>query len=115
MEPSAKSLAEIFEYLPEEDQRTLFEFAEFLRSRAPEPDPVLHEPVGIPRPAEESVVAAIKRLKQNYPMLKNKELLHETSNHMMAHMMQGKPAVEVIDELELLFEARFKQMMGIDD
>lgn len=112
MKPSAKSLADIFEYLPQKDQQTLFEFAEFLQSRAPEPEPQHIEPLGIPRPEEESVVGAIKRLKQNYPMLKQKELLHETSSHMMSHVMNGKPAMEVIDELERLFDEKFKQIMG---
>lgn len=115
MESSAKVLAEIFDYLPEKDQQTLCEFAEFLKSRAPEPESTLKEPVGIPRPEEESVVSAIKRLKQNYPMLKQKELLHEVSSHMMDHMMKGKIAVEVIDDLETLFETKFKQSAGIED
>jgi len=113
--PSAKTLAEIFDYLPEKDQLTLFEFAAFLKSRAPEPESAQKEPLGIPRPEEESVVAAVKRLKQNYPMLKQKELLHEVSSHMMDHMMKGKIAVDVIDDLEDLFETKFKQMMGVED
>ena len=115
MKPSSKSLAEIFEYLPEKDQTTLFEFAEFLKSRAPVPAPEIVEPLGIPRPEEESVVGAIKRLKQNYPMLLQKELLNETSNFMMQHMMHGKPAEEVIEELEILFEAKYKLVSGKDD
>lgn len=115
MKPSAKILAEIFDYLAEKDQQTLFEFAEFLKSRAPEPDSAVKEPLGIPRPDEESVVSAIKRLKQNYPMLQQKELLHEVSSHMMAHMMQGKSAIDVINELEGLFETKFKQAIGADD
>lgn len=115
MRPSAKSLVEIFESLPEQDQHTLFEFAEFLRSRAPEAEKAIPEPLGIPRPEEESVVAAIKRLKQNYPMLSQKELLHETSDFMMKHMMKGVPAIEIIDELEILFEAKFNQLMGKDE
>jgi len=115
VKPSAKTLAEIFDYLPEKDQQTLFEFAEFLKSRAPEPKAAIKEPLGIPRPDEESVVSAIKRLKQNYPMLQQKELLHEVSSHMMAHMMQGKAAIDVINELEDLFESRFKQVTGADD
>jgi len=115
VKPSAKTLAEIFDYLPQEDQQTLFEFAEFLKSRAPEPELAISGPLGIPRPDEESVVAAIKRLKQNYPMLHQKELLHEVSSHMMAHMMQGKSAIDVINELEELFETKFKQTIGAED
>lgn len=112
MNLSAKSLAEIFDYLPEKDQATLFEFAEFLKSRAPEPASKITEPLGILRPEEESVVGAIKRLKQNYPMVSQKEMLNETSEFMMQHMMQGKAAVDVIDELEVLFESKYKIAIG---
>lgn len=115
MKPSSKLIAEIFDYLPEKDQATLFEFAEFLKSRAPVPASENTEPLGIVRPDEESVVAAIKRLKKNYPMISQKELLNETSEWMMKHMMQGMPAVEVIDELEVLFEIRYKKVIGVDE
>lgn len=112
MTPSAQSLASIFENLPEKDQNTLFEFAEFLKSRAPDPASKITEPLGIPRPEEESVVAAIKRLKINYPMVAQKKLLNETSELMMQHMMQGKASADVIDELELLFENKFELTVG---
>ncbi|MCW9046758.1 MAG: Crp/Fnr family transcriptional regulator [Gammaproteobacteria bacterium] len=112
MTPSVQSLTSIFENLPEKDQNTLFEFAEFLKSRAPEPSSKVTEPLGILRPEEESVVAAIKRLKENYPMVSQKALLNETSELMMQHMMQGKASADVIDELELLFENKFKIETG---
>lgn len=112
MKASAQSLASIFDDLPEIDQNTLFEFAEFLKSRAPDPAPKITEPLGIPRPETESVVAAIKRLKKNYPMISQKELLNETSEFMMQHMMQGKAAKEVIDDMENLFESRFQKIKG---
>ncbi len=115
MGPSAKALAEIFEYLPEKDRQTLYEFAEFLKSRAPKPEEKISEPLGLPRPEEESVVAAIKRLKQNYPMLSQKALLHETSDFMMQHMMQGRPATDIIDELEALFDAKFNELLGREE
>jgi hypothetical protein len=115
LNPSSQSLASIFDDLPEKDQNTLFEFAEFLKSRAPEPASKITEPLGIPRPSEESVVAAIKRLKKNYPMVSQKSMLNQTSEFMMQHMMQGKPAVDVIDELELLFEGEFKVKTGISE
>jgi len=110
--PSVQSLTSIFEGLPEKDQSTLFEFAEFLKSRAPDPALKITEPLGISRPEEESVVAAIKRLKKNYPMVAQKALLNETSELMMQHMMQGKESADVIDELELLFENKFKIAVG---
>ena len=112
MSASAKALAEIFENLPEEDRETLFAFAEFLKARAPEPEAAILEPLGLVRPEQESVVAAIKRLKQNYPMVSQKTLLNETSDCMMQHMMQGKPAEDVIDDLEAIFEQKFQQLKG---
>lgn len=115
MKPSAKLISEIFDYLPESDQTTLFEFAEFLKSRAPVPASQVTEPLGINRPEEESVVGAIKRLKKNYPMLVHKTLLNETSEWMMKHMMHGMPAVEVIDELEILFEISYKKITGEEE
>lgn len=115
MKPSAKLISEIFDYLPEKDQNTLFEFAEFLKSRAPVPTSETKDPLGISRPDEESVVGAIKRLKKNYPMISQKELLNETSEYMMKHMMQGMPAVEVIDELEVMFEIRYKKVIGEEE
>jgi len=111
LKPSAQSIASIFDDLPETDQTTLFEFAEFLKSRAPDLASKITEPLGIARPEEESVVAAIKRLKKNYPMVSQKELLNQTSEFMMQHMMQGKSAKDVIDEMEVMFEARCKAIL----
>jgi len=110
--PTSQSLVTIFEDLPEKDQITLFEFAEFLKSRAPEPASKITEPLGLPRPEEESVVAGIKRLKKNYPMVPQKSMLNETSEFMMQHMVQGKSAKDVIDDLEKLFETKFKAIIG---
>ena len=112
MKASAQSIASIFDDLPEKDQTTLFEFAEFLKSRVSEPASKITEPLGIVRPDDESVVAAIKRLKQNYPMISQKVLLNEISEFMMQHMMQGKLAKDVIDEMEILFETKFKSIVG---
>jgi len=110
---SAKKLLEIFEYIPESDQTTLMEFAEFLKSKAPEPKfkPVITEPVDIPRPDEENVVAAIKRLTATYPMIDRSSMFNTTSDLMMQHMMKGRPAVDVIDELENIFEQELKVLI----
>jgi len=108
---SAKKLIEIFEYIPEHDQKTLMEFAEFLKSRAPEPEPVITEPVDIPRPAEESVVAAIKRLTATYPLIERSLMFNATSDLMMQHMMKGRAATSIIDELEELFEKKLKMLI----
>ncbi|MDH5472739.1 MAG: Crp/Fnr family transcriptional regulator [Gammaproteobacteria bacterium] len=114
MKLSANNLAKIYDLLPEQDQKALFDFAEFLLSRAPEKVPEVFEPVSIPRPDNESVIAAIKRLNQTYPMINRSMLLHETSNFMMQHVVSGRSASEVIDDMEKMFDQKFRQMMTGD-
>jgi hypothetical protein len=40
-------------------------------------------------------------------MLNRDDLLHETAELMTAHVLQGRPAEVVIDELELVFRRRY--------
>ena len=108
---SADKLAKIFAALPEQEQKTLLDFAEFLQSRAPQIQPESIEPVDIPRPEDESVIAAIKRLNQTYPMVERSTVFNETSELMMQHMLRGRAAEDIIDELEQLFERRFREFI----
>ncbi len=111
-----KRLAELFASLPEAEQKSLLDFAEFLAERAgPVASPHPQEPLDIPRPEEESVVAAMKRLRETYPMIDTSKLLHEASSLMGEHMMQGRPAPEVIDDLEQLFERYYEKHKGSDE
>ena len=111
-----KRLVELYNRLPEAERKTLLDFAEFLADRAATPQPeVPRQPLDIPRPAEENVVAAMKRLRQTYPMIDHSKLLNEASGLMAAHMMQGRPAAEVIDELEAMFLLHFEKQTGQDD
>lgn len=107
-----KRLAAIYASLPEAERKTLLDFAEFLASRCESGEPVSLEPEPIPRPQEESVVAAMKRLRQTYPMLDHSKMLHEASALMAQHMIQGRDAVEVIDELEALFRRDYDSMVA---
>lgn len=113
-------LLTLFRELPAADQASLLAFAEFLRSRpgaaplarpaaiaAPVPVP---EPEPIPRPEQESVVKAVKRLAQTYPMLDKSKMLTDTSALVMQHAVQGRDAVEVIDELELVFQRHYARL-----
>jgi hypothetical protein len=72
-------------------------------------------PEAIPRPDTETVVAAIRRLTATYPMLERDRLLHETSELMTGHVMQGRPATEVIDELEIVFRRHYERVNSGDD
>ena len=111
-----KQLAELFERLPEAEQKSLLDFAEFLAERAgPVASPHPQEPLDIPRPEEENVVAAMKRLRETYPMIDTSKLLHEASSLMGEHMMQGRPAPEVIDDLEQLFLKHYEKQTSLDN
>ncbi len=107
----AKKLLRIFRGLDEGDQRSLLAFAEFLAAREAggvAPARQVVAPADIPRPEEESVMKAIKRLMATYPMLDRGKLLNDTSMAMSKHVMHGVPAVEVIDELEITFKRHYE-------
>jgi hypothetical protein len=110
MSGEGKKLLRLFRELSPARQAALLEYAEFLAGRdATEGlNAVSQEPVPIPRPEQESVVKAIQRLMASYPMLDRNKLLHETSAQMTRHVMQGIPAVKVIDELELIFLRQYE-------
>ena len=114
MSKSTDKLTQIFDLLPEHDQKTLLDFAEFLQSRAPQPKTKITEPLDISRPDEESVIAAIKRLNQTHPMVERSSVFRETSDLMMQHMMHGKSATDVIDELQNVFHKKFKMLVEGD-
>ena len=110
MSGESKKLLRLFRGLSPARQQALLEYAEFLagRDEAEGLNAVSQEPVHIPRPAQESVVKAIQRLRASYPMLDRGKLLHETSAQMTRHLMHGVPAVEVIDELETIFRRHYE-------
>lgn len=113
-----KKLLKQFRTLDDPQKLMLQEFAEFLHSRSDnesqEPEPVA-DPLDIPRPEEESVVKAIKRLTATYPMLAKDRILNETSSLMAQHIMQGREAKDVIDELENIFKSHYKSLKDNDD
>ena len=113
-----KQLLHYYSSLNVSDKETLLTFAEFLSSRVTnenlDNDNINNKkkgnnevvqiiPLKIERPKTESVIHAIKRLTDTYSMIEKEKLLHSISDLMTAHMMQGKTAEIVIDELESLF------------
>lgn len=110
-----KRLGELYARLPEAERKSLLDFAEFLASRCEPVASVSLEPKAIPRPQAESVVAAMKRLRETYPMLDHSKMLHEASGLMAQHLVQGRPAPEVIDELEQMFLRYFGKLTGGQD
>ncbi len=102
-----RRLLRLYRDMPDSARESLLSFAEFLVQQHPAAEPMAAPPSTQPgiirRPESESVVAALRRLAQSFPMLDKGELLHEASDLMSAHVLQGRPAAEVIDELEALF------------
>ena len=113
-----RGLLKLYRALNEQDRVNLLAFAEFLQQRAgglsgEEAQPsVLSEPRSVPRPSEESVVGAIKRLSDSYFMLNRDDLLTDTSSLMTAHIMRGRTAPDVIDELEELFARQYQEYLS---
>lgn len=111
MTADERRLLRLYRALPPSRQEGLLDYAGFLLDRAQPDEPeVPSEPLPIPRPAQENVVKAIKRLRETYPMLDRAKILHETSALMTQHLVHGKSAPEVIDELEALFQRHFQAM-----
>ncbi len=106
-----QTLLKLYSSLDLPGQTTLLEFAEFLAGKraAAEPDTEQGpaEPRPIPRPDKETVIGAIKRLSGTYYMLDRSDLLTESSSLMSAHMMHGRKAPEVIDDLEAIFSSYY--------
>ena len=110
--PDQQRLLKLFRKLDKGTQQSLIDYAEFLLQRG-SPDELVPdkpvEPADIPRPESETVVAAMRRLSQTFHMIDKDELLHEASDLMSAHIMQGRPAEQVIDELELVFRRHYER------
>jgi hypothetical protein len=101
--------------LSKAEQQQLLEYAEFLESRSDHASTIANaEPVHIPRPETETVIAAMRRLSDSYPMLNKDKLLHEAAGLMSAHVMQGREAEPVIDDLEILFARHYQIHTGKD-
>jgi hypothetical protein len=113
MTANERRLLRAFRALPEPRQNSVLDFIEFLHARedSEKRQAPAGEPLPIPRPEAESVVKAIKRLMSTYPMLERNSLLHETSALMAQHVVHKRPAPEVIDELESLFQRHYQQSL----
>jgi hypothetical protein len=105
---NSKQLTELFARLPEQDQQSLLDFALFLTHKNKDNYVDFPEPKPIDRAEGESVIAAIKRLKQVYFMLNMDSLIDETSTYMTQYMVQGRDVNEVIDDLEQSFNKHYE-------
>ena len=104
-------LLKAFHQMTPTARRTLVEFADFLSQRHPVvTTPDSEQPLQVPRPVEESVIAAIRRLARTYPMLDSANVFSAATTLMTRHVMGQQAAVEVIDELEVMFKARYDDL-----
>ncbi len=109
MSPEARRLAQTFDRLADPERAMLAAFADFLAERCAAL-PVA--PVVTLRPAEETVIQAVKRLKRSYPMLERRTLMQPVGALVSAHMLDGRPAAETVDALEALFAERYRAHVG---
>ncbi len=109
-------LLRMFSRLDAPRRASLQAFAEFLYQQQEQEEQgdeavvasEIQAPEDIPRPDEESVVAAMRRLSRTFPMINHDALLDRATSLMTAHMLQGQPAAQVIDELEALFDEHYQ-------
>lgn len=111
MNKKEQKLLEYYQCLPKEYAETLLAYAEFMAERFGQDEEISLEVQSIPRPTEESVIAAIKRLSATYPMLDKVKVFNDTSSLMSQHIIQGREAMEVIDELEALFQQEYNDLL----
>ena len=106
-----QALLKAFRQMTPTARCTLVDFADFLSQRHPfAATPVSEKPLQVPRPVEESVIAAIQRLATTYPMLDSDNVFSAATTLMTRHVLGRHAAVEVIDELEALFKARYDDL-----
>lgn len=110
---TSKKLAGIFARLDTADQQTLMDFALFLEQKSLNENSKVYAEYPVPKLIErvegESVIAAIKRLKESYHMLNMDSLLDETSSFVAQYMVQGRDINEVIDDLEASFANHYEK------
>ena len=108
---SSQTLIDLYESMDEKRKLSLCDFADFLFAKS---GPVLKEvppPEKVERPQTETVVGAVKRLKGKYFMIESMTVFSAASVLMTDHMVKGRDVVEVIDEMEILFEDAYKNLL----
>ena len=106
-----QALLKAFRQMTPTARCSLVDFADYLSRQHPVvAPPVSMQPLQIPRPEEESVIAAIRRLAKTYPMLDSDDVFSAATTLMTRHVLGQQAAVEVIDELESMFKARYDDL-----
>ena len=108
---SSQDLIDLYEAMDDNRKKSLSDFADFLYAQAAPIVKEIQAPDDVPRPEQETVVGAIKRLKMTYHMIGSMSVFSEASALMTDHMVKGRDVVEVIDEMEILFEDAYKKLV----
>ncbi|MBF0179654.1 MAG: Crp/Fnr family transcriptional regulator [Magnetococcales bacterium] len=107
-----KRLLALWRQLGEEERRGLLRFAQCLANESREAETVepavADLPLAIPRPAVESAVAGLKRLKKTYPMIEADERVLGEASRILMQKVLGAADAEVIDQLEAFFAQRYQ-------
>ena len=100
--------------LDDSHQQAIVDYAEFMVQRYKVENSRDRDlkPVSIERPGQETVIAAIKRLKKTYYMLDTDIILNQTSALMGQHILKGRDSADVIDELQSIFQAQYDQYLN---
>jgi hypothetical protein len=111
-----QQLIQLFEGLDQQGRDSLLDYADFLfnknQKNVPAQDKnIKQQPLEHPRPAQESVLAAVKRLRTSYFMIDTDGMINQTSSLVTQFMLQGRPADEVIDDLEKLFNEHYQNYL----
>ena len=108
----------MFSALSVDDRHALLRYASFLHTDrgGVQPDDLpevsaKESPQDLPRPESERVVAAVRRLSETYPMLNHDKLLKQSADLMSAHLVNGREATAVIDELEEIFQLHYQRYL----
>jgi len=108
-------LYKIYKDLDSTNRQTLITFANFLAEQQLQQKSdsstvsqvLLSKPLDIPRPQQESVIKGIRRLRTSYPMLDTDSMFDSISKLMTSHIMEGRSAESVIDDLQALFAQQY--------
>lgn len=108
---NSQQLISVYESMDEQSRQSLSDFADFLYERSTPVVKQVPPPKEIPRPPQETVVGAIKRLKSSYHMVENMAVFSAASSLMTDHMVKGRELDEVVEEMEKLFEEAYRKML----
>ena len=112
---SSQALIDLYEAMDDERKRSLSDFADFLYEKYGPIEKDIPSPDEITRPESETVVGAVKRLKLTYHMVDSMSVFSAASSLMTDHMVKGRDVVEVIDEMQVLFEQAYEELIVTDD